>query len=77
VLPRYIGFSTWYVQGECSNDIFTFTEVPIITVTFPKGSADSKSEKRRKPLCLLSQAEQKGRRKSLTSKWSPLKLCVI
>lgn len=36
MLPGYLGFSTWYVQGEYSNDIFTFTKVTVITATFPK-----------------------------------------
>lgn len=73
VLPGYLGFGSLCVQREYSSDICTFTEVPIITST----SADNKSEKIWKQLCLLSQAEQNGRKKSLSSKLLPLMLCVI
>lgn len=68
VLPGCLGFSTWYVQGEYSNDIFTFIKVPVITGTFLKWSADSKSEKKMKPVLSPISSRTEGKEEAVKFK---------
>lgn len=78
VLPGCLGFSTWYVQGEYSNDIFTFIKVPVITGTFLKWSADSKSEKKMKPVLPPISSRTEGKEEAIKFKMITFKaVCYL